>query len=346
MEEHLRSQLRLFLSIDLSGSTRLKGDRNYSKIDPGDPRSLENLAQEDFDWAQIQMHLFHDFHADFISRVDTKDGVTRPFERSPWKALGDELVYSFEIKSNEQLVNICSAFLSTLRVHDAKSSTLRLTGTAWVAGFPLRNRVIEMPMSGGGSESSPYPARDFWGPDLDIGFRLGRHSYAGMCVASMSLVELCAQHDTREPVRFRLVGWENLKGVFDGKPYPIFWMDLPGNEATVEPLVMPWAQGESSLMKEWCQLDCGKDAHEFRELCEKIRSCLPEKFLLARPYIPNVTGVPRKDKELIETIMRLPKGLSGSQTVEPADVDPDEQKKVDDLRSRVGLVDREDSGKD
>ena len=320
-EEFLRSQLRLFLSVDVSGSTRLKGKVNYSvlleRLRKEEIGAQEDVSRENFDWEQVQMALFNEFHADFVSDLP-QDLAWH--EQSPWKALGDELIYSFEVRSMDMLSRLISQFLRTLRKHDSKDgAVLRLTGAAWIAGFPVRNRVVSLPMphlvTTDESQKFPYPRHDYWGPDIDIGFRIGKHSHAGMCVASISLVELCSrEEDPRKQVRFNHVGWAKLKGVFDDIPYPIFWVSFPAAIGGPDAKLAPWAAGESPYVEKW--MSCpATSAIAHQPLFDSIRKALDPRFLPEKPYIPGVHDVPDDDKRIVEYLKSLSKGSAGEQDV-------------------------------
>lgn len=81
-EEILRSQLRLFLSVDVSGSTRLKGRLNYSallhRLKNGDPH--HTVSREDFDWEMVQMSLFNEFHAEMMGGFPEDQPLVHPAE--------------------------------------------------------------------------------------------------------------------------------------------------------------------------------------------------------------------------------------------------------------------------
>ncbi|MBF0138634.1 MAG: hypothetical protein HQL65_20605, partial [Magnetococcales bacterium] len=99
-----------------------------------------------------------------------------------------------------------------------KHSNLSLKGTAWTAGFPIRNRRVVVEHSKG------RQVEDFIGPDMDIGFRLSKLARPGPIVASMDLVDLLVGRRYQPKLKCVFVGWETMKGVFAEKPYPVHWL--------------------------------------------------------------------------------------------------------------------------
>ena len=75
---------------------------------------------------------------------------------------------------------------------------------------------------------------DFLGPDVDAGFRIAKFTQRRRLVVSAHLAWLL--HRKREnwseiEERLRIVAYESLKGVWAGRPYPIFWYESDWNQA-------------------------------------------------------------------------------------------------------------------
>ena len=333
------SQLRLFLSVDILGSTALKGEANYQTI-AAHLRVLQNAANasvpealpvgalpslDEYDWVAIQQNTFGDFHSEFSKNAQAE--VRSPYEVFPWKALGDELIYSLRLESRAQATKLVTHFLSSLRLIDRQLSSkgrIRLKGTAWVAGFPIRNRIVRIPApsvfyeQGSQRVPFPYPREDFWGPDMDIGFRLSKCTYPGMCVASANLVELLATAESNDQVRFAHVGWEKLKGVMNDRPYPVFWAELPSSREAphTEVVLAPWADGEGAFVGKWNQQGSRKEAKSYLLLLGDLRAAMPPNFGLIRPYIPEEEGVPPQHQRILKLIEILPKGAGADQNTD------------------------------
>lgn len=359
------SQLRLFLSVDIVGSTALKGEANYQTI-AAHLRVLQKAAKakdldalpiealpslDEYDWVAIQQNTFGDFHSEF-SKTGQPD-ANSPYEVFPWKALGDELIYSIRLQSREQATKLVTSFIAALRLIDRQLSSkgrIRLKGAAWIAGFPIRNRIVQIPAPtvfykhSGDDVSFPYPRDDFWGPDMDIGFRLSRCTFPGMCVASAGLVELLAADKSNDQVRFAHVGWEKLKGVWQERPYPVFWAELPSNreaEAT-HVVVAPWAEGEGPFVSRWESSGAKKEAKSYLKLLGDVREAMPSNFGLVRPYIPEEDGVPPEHQELLNLMNKLPKGAAADQNIDGKDSERQSEEEatsnIDEIMARLSQL--------
>lgn len=148
---------------------------------------------------------------------------------------------------------------------------LDLKISAWLAGFPVNNTevvILSNPLDPLLKEVHTDPVltnftlldhyyssvglgiphfRDFIGPSMDTGFRVAGQSTARKMAISADLAlmlafigsELVKKEDARtevqvKPLRFHYAGRAQLKGVYDGTPYPIFWIDA----ASSDPLIV------------------------------------------------------------------------------------------------------------
>ena len=346
------SELRVFLSVDIAGSTALKDLKNYTSIlekyterqnlarqiksrlglgsDNDDTLKqiiLSCWSEEDIDWASMIERTFTDFHIAFSHIIET-DKVTNSYERYPWKALGDELIYSFSVKTRTQLNKLVCAFLNTIRKQDEKLSKKnysRLKGSAWTAGFPIRNRKVKLPQPRlfykemNKEKEYPYPHTDYLGPDLDIGFRLGKCTWPGFLVVSLDLAELLADKDTKNQVLLSLLGWTKLKGVWNDSPYPIIWAKLPPGYKD-NPKYKEYNDG-AEIESEWIAKLKSKEfkkAHLLSSLLKSIRLKLHPRLGCVTPYIRHEGDtVPRQHIEILSILEQLknnPTGDSGKQS--------------------------------
>jgi hypothetical protein len=254
--------------------------------------SLE-VGTVDFDWANVVGTFYSDFQTEFRTRMQdaeaemqiTSDWPKRDVE--PWKAVGDELIYVFEVCSRRQLHWIVIAFLAALRRIDSaiadqnSQHNLRLKGSAWVAGFPVRNRQVRLP--------GKQEAFDYLGPEVDAGFRIGKCTRPGMLAVSVELAELLAEIPTAlRPMTGMIVGWEQLKGVWDDKHYPVIWVDFPTGHLPLLSAkeIDDWEVQESKLSKEWKQeKDPKPNLPQLQDHLTKIRKGLPSTLGIINPYI-------------------------------------------------------------
>jgi hypothetical protein len=278
---------------------------------------LDSMSEEspDRDWATVVGKFYDEFHGQFTrdlgetlskylsdkTNARVGDGVSREgaFDsgRILWKAVGDELIYRFSIKSRLELHAIVWAFLSSLRKNDGKPVVRRgrggrtsekdvgprVKGAAWVAGFPVRNRHILVPGS--------LQLVDFLGPDMDTGFRVAKCTRAGMLVVSTELAELLGEARPHSRLCAKIVGWERLKGVWEDHPYPVIWVDFPkaAFEQTGELEAVAaanWERAEEPLCKAWHSNDDPlEDIQALRKHLQALREALPSSLGLIKPYI-------------------------------------------------------------
>jgi hypothetical protein len=181
LPDGLKPRLRLFLSVDLVGSTSFKQSR---------------LA-----WLPALL----DFYRDFDHLMHTQYRAHRQRSNLPvpppefWKSNGDELLYTCELTSREQAVDTLHVWLSTLNAYRSDLATLvedmDVKSTAWIALFPEPNAEVFFRRGGRQFRADATGdallvqaemrdqwyagarhdlTRDFVGPQVDTGFRLSR----------------------------------------------------------------------------------------------------------------------------------------------------------------------------
>ncbi len=267
-------KVRIFLSTDVVGSTAYKTRR--AKSDPAD-------------WPRFYNRFFDDFHIQLMGSLDeVKQIHSAPsHDLTFWKLLGDEILYSAVIRNEHDAYVLTKAFHRAVFHYDKdiySQDRLRVKGTAWIAGFPIRNSEIKPRSLASGSGASPETQTplDYVGLDIDIGFRLSSTSRAGRMTVSMDLADLLAQNKDSN-LRFFHVGWERFKGVFDDKPYPIFWVSEPDKL----PEMFPWQEFDCPFTRSFVkEKNCGKTedhAGDILNLIADIRTALPD-LQLFKPY--------------------------------------------------------------
>lgn len=202
--EFLRPQLRLFLSADVQDSTAFKQQAE---------------AEKPYPW----QNFFLGFFRDFPSRVE-RSFADNGLSVDLWKLLGDEVVFSLELRDSAHASAAVEAFIRALvifqddehRKNPAKA--LRLKGAAWLAGFPVGNVI--MPVTRAGDRID----RDYIGPSMDAGFRLGklatRRKFA--LSADLAWLILAASGSCRRlPLHYE--GRSGLKGLLERDGYPFVW---------------------------------------------------------------------------------------------------------------------------
>lgn len=220
-EELVRPKLKLFLSVDVVGSTNFK------------QRDRDAHAQT---WLNLFVSFFVEFPTLLNSEVESQ-GRKLPQVRL-WKSLGDELIFTVELIDRHYAAAYMKAFVATLRkaaenwhtdVSDPARKELHLKGTAWLAGFPVGNVEIPLDVSVDDQNSD---GRDYIGPLIDTGFRLKEFASSRKLVLSADLTYLLLSVGI-SGMKLFLEGEHSLKGVLRGKPYPVIWLDCDGHPEAV-----------------------------------------------------------------------------------------------------------------
>jgi hypothetical protein len=380
-----QSELRLFLSVDISGSTALKNRKNHTglleeyenrkmvlktfaekglitepTVDLDDSVQcvqgiLHDYSSEDFDWAAILERRFRDFNSAFATELVKRnyEDIGGNIDYFLWKALGDELIYSFKISARKQLHNLVLSFLRVIRSfdrEDVSKKLIRLKGSGWVAGFPVRNRIVKFPgpqlyrrgEDGTCSVEHLYPRTDYLGPDIDTGFRVGTCGYPGFMVISMELAELLGEAPGElQQVRGGVVGWKKLKGVWNEIPYPIIWITLPeGLEIKYEQFD-PWSGPENKFVAGWRKKKMGAIGGA-SEIFIECRAKLPPELGVVKPYLVDQltddAPIPESHRRILHLLDSLNLGIGGPQGEEaesPAETGRTKQEVEEDMQESL-----------
>ena len=225
LDELLRPKLRLFMSVDVIGSTSFKHSSEHA---------------ESQGWLDFFYSFYNTFSASFANqraRIARKVGLDKPL-RPPrlWKALGDELIYEVELQEENEAAYYLSAFRSTVnrRIrHQSQEGEgalpISFKATAWLAGFPVGNAAIPLERTSG--DDAEY---DYVGPLIDIGFRLTHHATTRRFIISVDLAWLISTEGGGE-LDFFYEGRETLRGVLENRTYPIIWIDAHQEELRSNP---------------------------------------------------------------------------------------------------------------
>lgn len=200
--ERLSFQNRLFISIDVVGSTAYKSRRSSTR--------------EDF---PIWLEFFRRFYESYPEQLEEKCKALNIEKLTLWKTLGDELVFETIISNHltvskylEAARSVAHGYVKTLR---AEGIPLSLKLTAWLAGFPVINTRIALP-----------DGRDeYIGPSVDTGFRLSKFSSPSRFAISVEVAYIVAA-STEHGFEVYFDDFHELKGVLGGRPYPVFWIDM------------------------------------------------------------------------------------------------------------------------
>lgn len=256
-----RPHLRLFLSADIVGSTAFKQNSKSSSAIPFPP------------WFTVVLQFYQQAEQSLATHWET---VVAQTSKAPintcgdapelWKTIGDEVLFTKRIDHPAQ-ANIClHVWIATLNEirYKLREFGLDVKSTAWLADFPLRNNEIVLYRKTGkvledtdqiyiknnqenlvkyyeNQTSSSDFLRDFIGPSIDTGFRLGAFSSVRKLALSVELAYVLGAEQVRADedkkiysngvyvlpkFDFKYEGRHTLKGVLSGTPYPIIWLDL------------------------------------------------------------------------------------------------------------------------
>ncbi|MCL2194090.1 MAG: hypothetical protein FWB78_11950 [Treponema sp.] len=244
-DEKYHPKSRIFLSADIIDSVTKKG------------RSSDEWAQG---FANFLSNFQTLYRGAFNDAIDGRSPCGRRDCESPctleerkagngtgvdvWKYMGDEIVLMAELSClNHDASLYVLALAEAIRKFNKDESSLRVKGTAWVAGFPVRNIELHLPKNmhrnnnnpdSLGSEESKNEkktesegVKDFLGPSIDLGFRLSEEASEDQLIVSPSLAYLIASAVIERggpSLDLYFGGMKRIKG-FKNKQ-PLFWYAL------------------------------------------------------------------------------------------------------------------------
>lgn len=224
--------LRLFLSVDMVGSTQFKA---------------RFTGQGSQGWLDTFRTFFTHFPLMLAGQIGfaflDDEGATPAVD--VWKVMGDEVIFVAQPETAEELGTLLRALLATMRLYERnhlEALPLRLKGTAWLADFAGSNIELDIPELSSGEAGGHL---DYIGPDIDMGFRISKYARPSSLVLSFDVVDIVLGAANRADVAFYLVGNEELKGVLFGRPYPIIWM----REAEEDFDFLPWEIEQCPYMR-------------------------------------------------------------------------------------------------
>ncbi|CAA2100788.1 hypothetical protein MBUL_00847 [Methylobacterium bullatum] len=233
-------RLRLFLSVDLVGSTGYKAGKGKDLV-------LGTARQR---WVDETRHFYREFpkslQRDFNSAPisgDASDGLCPQV----WKTVGDEIIFCVRLNHAQHLGRCLWSFTKSLKDYsnylEKGQIELDVKGVAWIAAFPAPNITVPVSMKHVLPEEGDKELLDdeeielegdrtpsnfeFLGKEIDTGFRVSKHAGPDKLAMSIEtayiLSGICAQGDYT--FSFTYSGREGLKGVIGGRPYPIISID-------------------------------------------------------------------------------------------------------------------------
>lgn len=242
-------RVRLFLSVDLTGSTAFKHNKANTLVWI---KAFKSFYQ------QFPLMLIKNYKSIAKSGRHLSGDEKNMGHPKLWKTVGDEILFCCNLTSLCQLGACIDAFIKTLVEYGniAKQDELNTKGNAWVASFPTPNcsiQPIKSPtlqedgeQSISGDKSLPSENEelsvdkdpslyDFLGKGIDAGFRISRNSGIDTLTISPGLgILLCECVSCKLVSGFdtpiRLAKMEEFKGVAGNNYYPVLTIDTYRDE--------------------------------------------------------------------------------------------------------------------
>ncbi|AIB12748.1 hypothetical protein ABAZ39_12260 [Azospirillum argentinense] len=373
--EFLKPRLRLFLSIDLVGSTALKQRGGFPLKEPEQDASLANLGAS---WFSPIGHFYRDVEKQFFTewnayKTRIAPPVNWPANATPelWKSNGDELIYTLEISDPREVYAGVVCWLNTLLHYRAvlaeQKIGLDVKAAAWVAGFPVANSEVifrytvqGMPDELGsgmpillhfyylnkwykGGKDREGLIKDFVGPSIDTGFRICGQATARKFAISLEVALLLSMvipaKDLDDKIVLRYDGKKELKGVLGGRPYPIFWIDTKHDDKLekLEDSLAPLQVQDTTNVRKFCLEFISKnESHLFQPFIVKAEE--PLLKVLPSNYERHLKAL---NEKWLQEQQRLELELRGTRGEEPQtgdkgiDLDPDG---IEDFASGLRVV--------
>ncbi len=244
-------RLRLFMSVDLVGSTAFKSRHSGPSSDGASPNPI---------WVDKIRHFYRDF-PDKLNRAFEKAPKPEGWQKGPkapqvWKTIGDEIVFCCRLSCLSHLVVCVKAFVDALeqygRYLDSQDLALDVKGYGWIAAFPFPNVTVrvfnptdddtitkfpaqELPDEEVETAADSRPAQfDFLGREIDAGFRTGKYCSADKFSMSVELAWLLSKFGNEAPLKgfeYTYNGRQEMKGVLNNRPYPVVAVDVERSSA-------------------------------------------------------------------------------------------------------------------
>lgn len=325
LPEFLWPRLRLFLSVDLVGSTALKQAGEFPIERPAGDETLERAGPKwIFDLASFYREILAKFNYEwkrYCDEIADKERWPKDAKAVLWKINGDELIFAQILTSSKHCIALLYCWMRACQAYRAelcsKGSKLDVKLTAWAAGFPLTNTEVIFQKYNdiqyddsdpifihydllrrwyAEPESREKLVQDFIGPSIDTGFRLAAKATPRKFTISIEVAYMLSVTAIPKPLEMKLYfdGHETLKGVFGGKPYPIFWIDTHGED------VLSIAEDKLTKIE-----------HQNRESVRNYCESFFEKYssFMIRPFInedsePAMTEIPTHYSEKLHFLAK------------------------------------------
>jgi hypothetical protein len=229
---------KLFLSVDLTGSTAFK-QRMFNPKSP---------------WQKVFLHFYREFPQVLFQQQH--GGPAENLAFNLWKAVGDELLFTCDLRNERDIFNAVRLWIRAMQVFTSEGlkehTALGVKGAAFLATFPGPDHESTIPWRpdveesgrdvvllneeavGAEERDTTKYLFDFFGPSIDTGFRITDKStprYMPLSVEVAYALAIVQNHhnsttDNYTSRDLKLLDSLELKGVWGGREYPVFAIDL------------------------------------------------------------------------------------------------------------------------
>lgn len=229
---------KLFLSVDLTGSTAFKQR-------PFDPKSP---------WQKVFLQFYREFPQ--VLHQQQQGDPAKGLHFQLWKVIGDELLFTCEVRSERDIFHAVRLWVKTMREFTStgleEHTDLGVKGAAFLGTFPGPDHEATIPWRPDVEESgrdvlllneeavaaekrdTASYLFDYLGPGIDTGFRISGLSSLRYMPLSLEVAYALAvvhhHHDSQTDqfasADLNLLDSIELKGVWNGRQYPVFALDL------------------------------------------------------------------------------------------------------------------------
>lgn len=333
-------RVRIFLSVDLSGSTAFKNS-GYGE---------ERVEGETPRWVLEFQNFYSHFPSAFKAEYQKQRTVASGSDPCPdvWKALGDELVFCGRVSNARSVATILHSFIETIhkfrKILFEKALPLNVKGAAWLAAFPEPNRAVNLRTRKAkdfllsteqlerAADNTPSDF-DFLGKAIDTGFRVGSTATPEKFSICVQLGTLLSSVPEGTGLNYTIYFDPPimLKGVNQGNAYPVLYLDtlkhmplegVRSKERTLLGQKAPDREQLSDYLRSYCQM-VGTDQICLPIDAEAKSPSPPESYLKHREQLQEHLGKER-DREYTDG--------------EPEDIPNDENDRLAELQEPESLT--------
>lgn len=142
-----------------------------------------------------------------------------------WKYNGDEILFYVPLKKWVDARDFVLYFQKLIREQNDQKTKIFVKGTAWIAGFPVDNLILQ---------TKDSDSIDFIGPDIDLGFRIAALAQKDRIAISPDLAtEIIPLVSVGQKMQWFYYGRKKLKGIPEPDGVPVVFIS-GGNSSLLD----------------------------------------------------------------------------------------------------------------